>query len=242
MEYSTLIDAVLMSGPITLSIFISLLFLSVLIWAVIMAKAIQFKKEQGADSKFLGQFHKSKNIKDLNKNATYDEKMQNKGFAFICRETHLELERIENNIQNLNFHESKMQINKSNVEEIVSRTLERVKTMEQTRLDKSISILATTSNVAPFIGLLGTVVGIINAFSEIGKAGSADLAFVAPAISEALVATALGLFVAIPSSIAFNYFKGRAQLLKEGHDMFALMLLNKIQQYYFFRKIEKKAE
>jgi len=239
MDYSTLIDAVLLSGPITLSIFISLLVLSVLIWAVIMGKAIQFSKEQRSDKKLLAYFTSAKDFKSLSIPKTLK---QNKGFAFIFRETYKELELIEKNIPDLNFHEPGMQTNKSNVEEIVARTLERVKATEQTRLDKSISILATTSNVAPFIGLLGTVVGIINAFGEIGKAGSADLAFVAPAISEALVATALGLFVAIPSSIAFNYFKGKSQLIKEGYDGFALMLLNKIQHYYFFRKNESEGE
>ena len=239
MEYSTLIDAVLLSGPITLSIFISLLFLSVVIWAVIMGKAIQFSKEQHNDKKLLGYFSTAEDFKSIGIPKNFK---QHKGFAFIYRETCRELDVIEENIPDLNFHESGMQTNKSNVEEIVARTLERVKTTEQTRLDNSISILATTSNVALFIGLLGTVVGIINAFSEIGKAGSADLAFVAPAISEALVATALGLFVAIPSSIAFNYFRGKAQLIKEGYDGFALMLLNKIQHYYFFRKNENEGD
>jgi len=239
MEYSTLIDAVILSGPITLSIFISLLFLSVVIWAVIMGKAIQFGNEQRNDKKILRYFTTADDFKSL---AISKKTKQNKGYAFIYREIYKELELIEKKIPDLNFHEPGMQVNKSNVEEIIARTLERVKTTEQTRLDKSISILATTSNVAPFIGLLGTVVGIINAFGEIGKAGSADLAFVAPAISEALVATALGLFVAIPSSIAFNYFKGKSQLIKEGYDGFALMLLNKIQHYYFFRKNENEGE
>ena len=76
---------------------------------------------------------------------------------------------------------------------------------EALRLERGLSFLATTGSAAPFIGLFGTVVGIMNAFADIGRSGSASLAVVAPGIAEALVATAVGLFAAIPAVIAYNY-------------------------------------
>ena len=81
------------------------------------------------------------------------------------------------------------------------------------RREKSLSYLATTSNIAPFLGVLGTVIGIINAFTAIGKMGSAELSVVAPAISEALIATALGIAVAIPSSVGYNLFQYQVEIL-----------------------------
>jgi Biopolymer transport proteins len=94
---------------------------------------------------------------------------------------------------------------------------------------KSLSYLATISNIAPFLGVLGTVIGIINAFAAIGKMGSAELAVVAPAISEALIATALGISVAIPSSIGFNLFQYRVEILAQKFDRFSAILRNRLE-------------
>ena len=96
------------------------------------------------------------------------------------------------------------------------------------RREKLLSILATTSNIAPFLGVLGTVIGIIGAFAAIGKMGSADLAVVAPAISEALIATALGIFVAIPSSAAFNLIGYWTQILSQKFERFTAIMLNRL--------------
>jgi biopolymer transport protein TolQ len=105
-------------------------------------------------------------------------------------------------------------------EEATTRILERVRRrLEETamgeseRLDRNLGILATTGSVTPFVGLFGTVWGIMNAFQGIGVTGSASLAAVAPGISEALVATAAGLFAAIPAVIAYNLFLGQARRL-----------------------------
>ena len=91
---------------------------------------------------------------------------------------------------------------------------------EVQRLEKGLSILATTGNAAPFIGLFGTVIGIIDAFQGIGRTGSASLAVVAPGISEALIATAVGLFAAIPATIFYNYFVAELRELTSSIDLF----------------------
>ncbi len=95
-----------------------------------------------------------------------------------------------------------------------------IETEEAHRLERGLAFLATTGSSAPFIGLFGTVVGIMNAFREIGESGSASLAIVAPGIAEALVATAVGLFAAIPAVIGFNYLGARVGRLIERLEAF----------------------
>ncbi len=90
----------------------------------------------------------------------------------------------------------------------LAREIEWTASREGLRLERGLSFLATAGSASPFIGLFGTVVGIINAFHNIGQAGTASLAVVAPGIAEALIATAIGLFAAIPATIAYNFFVG----------------------------------
>ncbi len=92
-----------------------------------------------------------------------------------------------------------------------------------------LAFLATTANVTPFIGLLGTVLGIINAFAEIGRQGTASIAAVAPGVAEALVATAAGLFTAIPAVIAYNYFLTRIRRTTHRVEAFSIEFLNAMQ-------------
>jgi biopolymer transport protein TolQ len=91
---------------------------------------------------------------------------------------------------------------------------------EGLRLERGLNFLATTGSAAPFIGLFGTVIGIINAFHDIGRAGTASLAVVAPGIAEALIATAMGLFAAIPATVFYNYFVGELRGLTAAIDLF----------------------
>ena len=113
--------------------------------------------------------------------------------------------------------------------EMLDRTMDRVNLQMRERREKSLAYLATISNIAPFLGVLGTVIGIINAFTAIGKMGSAELAVVAPAISEALIATALGISVAIPASVGFNIFQYRVEILSQKFDRFSAILRNKLE-------------
>jgi biopolymer transport protein TolQ len=118
--------------------------------------------------------------------------------------------------------------------ELVADTLRRVLrqgvSIEMKRLGSSISFLATCANAAPFIGLFGTVWGIMHAFHSIGAAKSAALATVAPAISEALVATAIGLGVAIPATLAYNYFQSQLMTIEGELINFAGVFLNRVER------------
>jgi biopolymer transport protein TolQ len=108
----------------------------------------------------------------------------------------------------------------------VDRALIRAGTSEIGKLEQRMTFLATTAGVSPFIGLFGTVVGIMIAFQRIGASGSTNLAIVAPGISEALIATAAGLFAAIPAVVFYNHFTHRVKELSATMDDFALEFLN----------------
>ncbi len=108
----------------------------------------------------------------------------------------------------------------------VERALERAIGVEVSRLTKSLTFLATTASACPFIGLFGTVWGIMQSFRAIGVTGSTSIVAVAPGISEALVNTAAGLAAAIPALIFYNYFMGRVRQLRAGMEDFALEFIN----------------
>ena len=112
-----------------------------------------------------------------------------------------------------------MQPTRANVE-VLARNLGWTGSRESLRLERGFGFLATTGSAAPFIGLFGTGIGIINAFEKIGQAGSASLAVVAPGIAEALIATAVGLFAAIPATIFYNIFVGQLRGITAAIDLF----------------------
>ncbi len=114
--------------------------------------------------------------------------------------------------------------------ENVDRTLEQAVARELTILSSNMSLLATCANTAPFIGLFGTVWGILNSFHAIGLMKSASLATVAPGIAEALIATAVGLFVAIPASIFYNIFIGKSGEVETHLSTFRAVFLNRVQR------------
>jgi biopolymer transport protein TolQ len=109
--------------------------------------------------------------------------------------------------------------------ELVTRGLRQASMKEIAQQERNLIFLATTGNVTPFIGLFGTVWGIMDAFASIGQAGSANLGAVAPGISEALIATAAGLAAAIPAVIAYNYFINRTRRLGTEMELFGLEFL-----------------
>lgn len=116
--------------------------------------------------------------------------------------------------------------------ENVERSLRRARSNEMTRLENQLPILATTGSTAPFIGLFGTVWGIMNSFLSIGAERGATLDVVAPGIAEALIATAIGLLAAIPAVMAYNYFVRRIQVLEAETEAFAIDYLNIVRRHF----------
>ena len=122
-----------------------------------------------------------------------------------------------------------LRVSEGVVVETVRRALNQGVAMEVDRMHKGLSLLATTANTAPFIGLFGTVWGIMTSFHAIGQMKSASLATVAPGISEALIATAIGLAVAVPATIAYNMFLGKLESIETRMINFAGVFLNRVQ-------------
>ena len=103
---------------------------------------------------------------------------------------------------------------------------------ETTRLESAVPFLATTGSAAPFIGLFGTVWGIMNSFRAIAKEKSASLVFVAPGMAEALIATAIGLMAAIPAVMAYNYFVRKVRVLSSEMESFEKDFLNIVRRHF----------
>jgi biopolymer transport protein TolQ len=126
--------------------------------------------------------------------------------------------------------------------DVVERSLKRATIDQGNRLEKALSFLATTGNTAPFIGLFGTVWGIMESFRGIGLKGAANLAVVAPGISEALIATAAGLAAAIPAVVAFNYFNSKVNYLKSEMDNFSSDFLSLVERQFMKKMMGPKEE
>jgi len=113
---------------------------------------------------------------------------------------------------------------------VIERTLQGAIQDEITHQERQLHVLATIGNTAPFVGLLGTVWGIMGAFEEIGRQGSANIAVVAPGVAEALVNTAAGLFVAIPAAVAYNLYVNRIRNMHVQLDVFSSEVVSLVQE------------
>ena len=228
MGFEDFVNAILHGGTLTLSIFIMLLALSVVTWGVIIGKVIQLRREDQNSGKFVTLFNQEKSLKKFfaanreRGNVDYD-------LGIVFEEVMHESDKFITEFPEATWRFSADKGLPEHLDEMLERTQDRVNLQMRERREKSLSYLATISNIAPFLGVLGTVIGIINAFTAIGKMGSAELSVVAPAISEALIATALGIAVAIPSSIGYNLFQYQVEVLAQKFDRFCAILRNRLE-------------
>jgi biopolymer transport protein TolQ len=204
--------------PIGKLILFMLLIFSIVSWAVIIFKLVEYTKAKNNSSKFLQYFRKTKNFSDINKFASaFQNNPPAEIFKYGYKELSLQLgagagpESAKNGALNI---------------ESLNRSLLRASNSEITRLERLNGFLATTASVTPFIGLFGTVWGIMGAFQQIGVQMNANLATVAPGIADALIATALGLFAAVPAVIFYNLLLGRLKVLISGMEDFIMEFLN----------------
>jgi len=190
------VGAILSAGPVVKGIMLILLAFSVLSWAIIIAKGRQLRRARREDTEFFRLFWDAPDLAAARQATSH---LSFSPAANILKETLATGE--ANPLARLS-------------DEAPRRTLRRALSKQVSNLSRSLSFLATCGNTAPFIGLLGTVWGIMSAFQSIGAKGSASLATVAPGIAEALIATAAGLAAAIPAVIAYNYFLGQVRRLE----------------------------
>ncbi|WP_287126376.1 protein TolQ [Desulfobacter sp.] len=219
------------AGPVVKFIMLLLLFFSIISWSIIFIKFRYVRKSFKDSADFTEVFWQCRTLADAFSKA---KMLRSSPLGRIFIAAYMEASRTENkeNIASKKNSGSTFQTMGS-----VKRTLNRAINVENRRLTQLISFLATAGNTAPFIGLFGTVWGIMSTFQGIGLSGSASLAVVAPGISEALVATAAGLAVAIPAVIAYNYFNDRTRVLNSELQSFSSDLLNIIE-----RDVLKKLE
>ena len=219
------------AGPVVKFIMLLLLFFSIISWSIIFIK-FRYVRTAFRDSAYFTEvFWQCRTLADAFSKA---KALRSSPLARIFIAAYMEASRTENkeNLAAKKNAGSTLQTMGS-----VNRTLNRAINVENRRLVQLVSFLATAGNTAPFIGLFGTVWGIMSTFQGIGLSGSASLAVVAPGISEALVATAGGLAVAIPSVIAYNYFNDRIRVLNSELQSFSSDLLNIIERDVF-KKLE----
>ena len=190
-------------------------------WAIIFYKAAVVQKAIKQSDRFLDFFWTKKRFDLVGQGL---KEFNSSPIANLFREGYHEMLQMKKqdteDPRETNFAE------KMDTTEIVGRALRRATTQETHRLEKYLTFLATTGATAPFIGLFGTVWGIMDAFHGIGLTGSASLAVVAPGISEALVATAIGLAAAIPAVMGYNHFLNKVNILIGEMDNFSQEFLN----------------
>lgn len=197
------IQLILQAGFIVKGVLLILLFFSVVSWAIIFFKQRYFSKANKESQEFLRAYRSSRDSKGL-----------------FQATRNLMISPIANLFKAVYSDE----VHKEKAE--TKRLLRRYGALESAKLEKYLNFLATTGSTTPFIGLFGTVWGIMTSFMSIGSAGAASLAIVAPGIAESLIATAAGLIAAIPAVIAYNYYLSMARRMIIEMDDFSEELLD----------------
>ena len=217
-------DLVLHAGWVAKLVLLLLLLSSLYSWAIIFLKSRLMKSALNETQEFLNLFWYGKDFEEV---FAKSEHLNKSPVANVFRAGYKEMKKITM-LEDKN-PQKQSQILTGGIDNI-QRALNRTTTQELSLLEKYTSFLATIGSAAPFVGLLGTVWGIMDSFQNIGATGNANLAVVAPGISEALIATAAGLIAAIPAVVAYNFFVGKIKNLTNEMDNFSQDFINIIQR------------
>lgn len=224
---SSILGLIARSGPVSKAVLAILAFMSIGSWAIVLYKIWVFRRAERQSASFLDVFRRSNKFSEV---------------QAVCRSL------TESPLVGLfqsGYAELTAQLRHSAPPEdlaanpkgaaarpilkslaSVDRALMRASVVEVNKLESRITFLATVASIAPFVGLFGTVIGIMMSFQMIGETGSTNLASVGPGIAEALIATAAGLVAAVPAVVAYNHFSNRVRLLASQMDDFAMEFLN----------------
>ena len=212
------------SGAVVFAVLLSLVFFSILSWALILGKFLYLRKQVNQSDLFLKNFWESRSLNDLNSRLgeyPYSpvKEVFRAGYAELVRGSQMR------------DQASSSMLGIRAAMENLGRALDKARQVERKRLENYLPLLATIASVAPFIGLFGTVWGIMGAFEGIARTGSASLAAVAPGIAEALIATAFGLAAAIPAVMGYNLANAKIRGLMVFIDGFQADFLNIVERY-----------
>jgi len=223
----TIVQMVTGSGAVVQAVLFLLLGFSVVSWAIIFTKSRQIRRAERESERFIDIFWDAKNLSAINA-ASLD--LKESPVAQVFRAGYQELVRLTR-AKRQAAGSDELSTDLGGVEN-VERAMKRAATQEITKLERSLTVLATTASAAPFVGLFGTVWGIMNAFRGLSVTQSSSIQAVAPGISEALIATAIGLAAAIPAVIAYNHFAGQVRVLSAEMDNFASEFLNIAERHF----------
>ncbi len=216
-EQSGILQMVTNAGPVAHVVFLALLVLSVMSWAIAFSKYRLISRSGRNNLRFLRVFRRASQLVEL---SATGENYRPSSLVTVFEFGYKEVARQVNKYGKLRNGAA------------LERSLQLAAGEEMTRMQSQLGWLATTASAAPFIGLLGTVWGILEAFRGLGEAGGATLRAVAPGIAEALIATAFGLFAAIPALIFYNYFSNRIREIGDRLDNFNIEFFGLAERNY----------
>ena len=205
------------AGPMVKMVLLLLVAMSLACWGVVLVKFKLFRRAERQSEDFYELYRQKKNFALLYRES---QALTESYLAQVFRSGFTEWGRVTKTLEAVGWVDAAASSGGETLS-TVEKAMEGAILLEVRRLERFLPLLATTGNTAPFIGLFGTVWGIMTSFHHIGLKGAANLAVVAPGISEALVATAIGLFAAIPAVIFFNYFMNRIQAIQSQMQYFA---------------------
>jgi biopolymer transport protein TolQ len=214
------------SGPVVQAVLYLLVFFSVASWGVILYKARQIRAARRASDRFIETFWETKNLTTVH---AASQEMADSPVAQVFRAGYQELVRLTR--AKRQAEEAQLSSDLGGVAN-VERAMRRAATQQLTSLERALTFLATTASASPFIGLFGTVWGIMHAFLGLSATQSSTIQAVAPGIAEALIATATGLFAAIPAVVAYNSFSRQIRVLSAEMDNFGFEFLNIAERHF----------
>ncbi len=225
----TMVGLVARSSPISKVVLLILALFSIVSWSIILYKLWTFRRSERQSGSFLDVFRRSNKFSEVQAVCRSLDNSPLVGL-FQAGYTELTAQLRQNTSEAAGAAGSnpRAPANRPTLKSLtaVDRALMRASVVEVNKLERRVAFLATTASIAPFIGLFGTVWGIMSAFQSIGQTGSTNLGVVAPGIAEALVATAAGLFAAIPAVYFYNHLSQRVKLFASEMDDFAMEFLN----------------
>jgi biopolymer transport protein TolQ len=215
------------ASPIVKGVIGLLVFFILACVFIIVYKYIQIRRAQGQTHRFLDVFWESKRLDEIYEAS---ERYERSPISQLFRAGYIELSRLKGT-KDKDQPEKADETHAGDIGN-VERALRRASTTEITHLESLVPFLATTGSTAPFVGLFGTVIGIMISFMQINASGSAGMDVVSQGISEALIATAIGLLAAIPAVIAYNFFLRRIRVLSSEMENFSSDFLNIVKRHF----------
>ena len=223
---SSILGLIARSTPISKAVLLTLALMSVGSWAIILYKLWVFRRSEQQSNSFLEVFRRSSKFSEVQ---AVCRSLTESPLVGLFQSGYAELTaQLRQASPDDLAANPKVGVPRPTLKSLaaVDRALMRASVVEVNKLESRITFLATTASIAPFVGLFGTVIGIMMSFQMIGETGSTNLAAVGPGIAEALIATAFGLVAAVPAVVGYNYFSNRVRLFASQMDDFAMEFLN----------------